>query len=213
MPSNTACILWFSMHCQILCSLFEEGFGFDCESLFPKFEFAMHLHATASPAWISVWRSCSGEGEAFFQKICFQKPSITCHLACSPSSPYSLHYSSSHNSRCVNNCSVSTVSNHQGWEGFSTGGMAAVCGKTGETGHVRHVTTPQRGARSHFVTVSSLPSLLNHMLLLHSFSECTHCEPVSVSHLFVSHTSFSSSNYAVIVVVFSVSWLSKVALK
>lgn len=134
----------------------------------------------------------------------FSKPCITCQLACSPSTPSSLHYSSSHNSHCVNNCSMSTVSNPRGWEGFSTGGMAAACGKTGETGHVRHVTTPQRGAQSHLVTVSSLSSLLNHMLLWHSFSECTHCEAVSVSHLFVSLTSFSSSNYAVIVVIFPV---------
>lgn len=51
------------------------------------------------------------------------------------------------------------------------GGMAAICGKTGETGHVRHVSMPQRGARSHLVTVSSLCSLLNHVLLLHSLSE------------------------------------------
>ena len=70
--------------------------------------------------------------------------------------------------------------------------MAAVCGKTGETGHVRHVGTPRRGAGSHLVTVSSLCFLLNHMLLLHSFSECSHCELVSVSHLFGSRTSFSS---------------------
>ena len=64
--------------------------------------------------------------------------------------------------------------------GFSAGGvrrgvqalfmMAAVCGRTGETGHVRHVSTPQRGAGSRSVTVSALCFLVNHMLWLCSFS-------------------------------------------
>ena len=60
--------------------------------------------------------------------------------------------------------------------------MADVCGKTGEAGHVRHDSTPRRGAGSHLVTVSQLSSLVSHMLLVHSVSECSHCEPVSVSH-------------------------------
>lgn len=70
---------------------------------------------------------------------------------------------------------------HYCW--FSTGRTAAVCRKNSETGHVRLYSTPQRGAQSHLITVSSLWSLPNHMLLLQSFSQCTHCEIVSVNHL------------------------------
>lgn len=39
---------------------------------------------------------------------------------------------------------------------------------------------------SHLVTVSSFWSLLNHPLLLHSLSEATCCEIVSVNHLFLA---------------------------
>lgn len=197
LPSNTWYILWLDMHWHDNAAYLEKAFA-----LTVKFEFVLNLEASGSPAWISVWRSCRVKVKRSSSKFVFK-----IHASRVTSTPSFLHYSSSHNSRVmsnnsryVNNCSVCVcvASDHQGWEGFSTGGMAAVCGKTGETGHVRHVSTPQRGARSHLVTVSSLCSLLNHTLLLHSFSECTHCEPVSVSHLFVSHTSFSSWNcYAV----------------
>lgn len=71
----------------------------------------------------------------------------------------------------------------KGWEGFSTGTTAAVCRKTGKTGHVRNSSTPWRGTESHLVTVSSFWSLLIHPLLFHSLAECTHSEIVSVNHL------------------------------
>lgn len=52
----------------------------------------------------------------------------------------------------------------KGWEGFSTGTTAAVCRKTGKTGHVRNSSTPWRGTESlgncWLVLVSAQPPVI-----------------------------------------------------